>query len=110
MGEAMLHQGLALPDGQVEVGPLRLRPRHPSPPGPVKVAIRPEAWAAGAPGANTLNGTLTKQAYLGSHQELTVDTPLGDIFVISANVQQAWQVGDAVGLSLDGHGLCVVGP
>ena len=108
MGEAMLYDGQSLPDGQVQVGPLALMPRHRCAAGAVKVAIRPEAWQTTAPAEGTLNGTLTKQAYLGSHQELTVDTPLGPIFVISPDVHRAWQLGDTVGLALDGHGVSVV--
>lgn len=109
MGEAMLFDALAHDDGMVSVGPLRIRPARPTVPGPAKAAIRPEAWRAGAPAPDTLNGQLVKQAYLGSHLELTVDTPLGDIFVVSPDLRQRWQVGDTVGLSLGERGVSVVG-
>ena len=109
MGEAMLYDGESLPDGRVKVGPVLLKPRHSRAAGPVKVAVRPEAWHTSPPADGTLNGTLTKQAYLGSHQELTVDTELGPIFVISSDVQHSWQVGDTVGLALENHGVSVVG-
>ncbi len=109
MGEAMLFDARSHEDGTVSLGPLRIRPAHPTPSGPAKAAIRPEAWQAGAPAANTLNGRLAKQAYLGSHRELTVDTALGAIFVVSADLQQRWQVGDTLGLSLGSHGVSVVG-
>jgi iron(III) transport system ATP-binding protein len=109
MGEAMLYDGESLSDGRVKVGPVLLNPRHSRVAGPVKVAVRPEAWHTSPPSDGLLNGTLIKQAYLGSHQELTVDTELGPIFVISSDVQHTWQVGDIVGLSLENHGVSVVG-
>ena len=77
-------------------------------PGPVKVAIRPEAWSLELPGAAGVPGTVAKHAYLGSFQELTVDTALGAIFVMSADVQRHWQVGDSVTLRLPERGVCVV--
>jgi len=49
MGEAMLYDGESLPDGRVKVGPVLLNPRHTRAAGPVKVAVRPEAWHTSAP-------------------------------------------------------------
>ena len=92
-------------------------------PGPVRVAVRPEAWQVSAPAAlagmpaqdgtapgdaDALPGTLRKMAYLGSFLELTVDTPLGEVFVISPEVDQPWQLGDALWLRLGSHGVSVV--
>ena len=112
MGEAMLFDGQSLADGSVQLGPLRVQPRQPVATGPVKVAVRPEAWrlstGQGPPGAPGLPGTVQKCAYLGSVQELTLDTALGSIFVVSPELERPWQVGQAVWLSLAGHGLSVV--
>jgi iron(III) transport system ATP-binding protein len=102
--------------GQVHLGPLRFAPRRPVAPGPVRVAVRPEAWqveavpaASGAQGeAGALPGTLRKMAYLGSFLELTVDTPLGEVFVVSLGVDHAWQSGDVMRLRLGSHGVSVV--
>jgi len=111
MGEAMLFPATLGDDGVVRLGPLRL----PSPPtgarpGPVKVAVRPEAWAPAEPGtAGTLPGTLTKTAYLGSQQELTVATEIGEIFVVSPDVARPWTVGEPLALRLAGVGISVVG-
>jgi iron(III) transport system ATP-binding protein len=84
-------------------------------PGPVKAAIRPEAWVIGdasdrsAPGgAGGLAGIVSKQAYLGSFHELTVETGLGPIFVVCADTAQDWASGDTVTLSLTGRGVSVV--
>jgi iron(III) transport system ATP-binding protein len=112
MGEAMLFDGQALADGSVQLGPLKVLPRQPVAPGAVKAAVRPEAWrlsvGEATPSAPGLPGTVHKCAYLGSFQELTLDTALGSIFVVSPELERPWQVGQAVWLSLAGHGLSVV--
>ncbi|MFT3819506.1 MAG: ABC transporter ATP-binding protein [Rubrivivax sp.] len=108
MGEAMLFAATADADGIVQLGPLRLPARRAVRPGAVKVAVRPEAWAVcdGAPDA--LPGSLLKSAYLGSFQELTVGTEIGEIFVVSADVQRDWRIGEALALRLAGSGVSVV--
>ena len=110
MGEAMLFSGRAKADGSVQVGPLRLAPRVPIRPGSVKAAIRPEAWevSAATAGAGDLNGTVGKQAYLGSFQEIEVDTQIGQIFVVCPGTEQRWKPGDAVSLRLSGRGVSIV--
>ena len=108
MGEAMLFDGVSEADGSVRFGPIRLQPRHRLPPGPVKAAIRPEAWSIGPREAGGLGGELLKQAYLGSFQELTVQTELGPIFVVSPQVDREWRLGEELGLTLKDHGVTVV--
>jgi hypothetical protein len=76
--------------------------------GPVKVAVRPEFWRIGAPGTHSLAGELAKLAHLGGHDEPTVSTALGEVFVLAADVTRQWQVGEPVGLSLGEAGLAVV--
>src|SRR5687767_11739549 len=44
IGDAMLFSGEAGHDGWVSLGPLRFMPRQSRKAGPVKVAVRPEAW------------------------------------------------------------------
>ena len=114
MGEAMLFPGQALADGRVQLGPLSITPRRPMAAGPVKVAVRPEAWALLPAGiavdaaAGTLAATVSKCAYLGSVLEVTLATALGDIFVVSPEVERWWQPGDAATLRLLDHGISVV--
>jgi iron(III) transport system ATP-binding protein len=118
MGEAMRFEAVVDEAGQVRLGPLRFAPRSPVAPGPVRVAVRPEAWqiaaaagpgvAAAVPPEGMLSGTLRKLAYLGSFLELTVDTPLGEVFLVSPEVDRPWQVGDALSLWLAQHGVSVV--
>ena len=46
--------------------------------------------------------------YLGSVVELTVDTALGAIFVISSDVTRQWRLGDTLTLRLPASGISVV--
>ncbi len=108
MGEAMLFPGIALADGTVQLGPLALRPRTAAAPGPVKVAVRPEAWSIQRQGMGLLPATLRKRAYLGAVHEYTFDTALGSIFVASADLDDVLAVGDQVQLGLGVHGVSVV--
>ncbi len=106
MGEAMLFDGQALPDGTVALGAITLTPRQPVQPGAVRVAVRPEAWRVSlrAPG---LEAVVQKRAYLGSVQELTLQLPLGSIFVVS-EAEPLLEPGQRVWLNLSGHGVSVV--
>jgi iron(III) transport system ATP-binding protein len=108
MGEAMLFSARADADGTVRLGPLRIAARRAVPPGPVKVAVRPQAWQLVAPGAGALAGRLIHCAYLGSLLELTVASELGELFIVSPDVDRAWTPGDALGLVLGEHGVSVV--
>jgi iron(III) transport system ATP-binding protein len=112
MGEAMLFAGQARADGHVMLGPLEIVPRHAVPAGAVKVAVRPEAWALSAAdcadGVAALAATVSKCAYLGSVLEVTLATQLGEIFVVSPDVERWWKPGDAAQLRLQSHGISVV--
>jgi len=108
MGEAMLFDAESLSDGRVRLGPLTLAPRRAVPPGRAKVAVRPEAWQLGTPGGDGLAGTVAKCAYLGSHLELTLDTLLGAIFVVTPDLGRRWQPGDTATLRLGERGVSVV--
>ncbi|WP_294765357.1 ABC transporter ATP-binding protein [uncultured Rhodoferax sp.] len=108
MGEAVLLDGTCEAEGAVRLGPLTLSTPRRMAPGPVKVAIRPEAWAVQSGHGQGLTGTVAKAAYLGSFQELTVDTSLGAIFVVSSDAQGSWNSGDAVTLKLAQRGVSVV--
>jgi iron(III) transport system ATP-binding protein len=107
MGEAMLFPARADAAGMVSLGPLRIEPRQPVAEGAVKVAVRPEAWHLGPPGAG-LAGRLAKAAYLGSNYEYTFETELGPIFVVSSDLGRVLGVGADVGLRLADHGVSVV--
>ena len=78
------------------------------PPGPVKVAVRPEAWAVGPADAGPLAATVVKCAYLGSTHEYTFETALGAVFVVSPDVSRLLAPGERMSLALAGHGVSVV--
>lgn len=114
MGEAVLFQGLAQADGSVHLGPLRLQPRQVVAVGAVRAAVRPQAWrvgqdlAAGDHCPGSLPARLQQWAYLGSFVELTFDTELGPVFVVSPEVDREWRMGQLLALSLPGPGVSVV--
>jgi len=108
MGEAVLLNGQCLENGSVELGPLTLSTPRRMSAGPVKVAIRPEAWSVHPGHSAGLQGTVSKAAYLGSFQELTVDTVLGPIFVVASDAQGHWSPQDEVTLNISQRGVSVV--
>ncbi|MEP6825554.1 MAG: ABC transporter ATP-binding protein [Ramlibacter sp.] len=107
MGEAMLFAAQADASGTVSLGPLRITPRQGMAQGPVKVAVRPEAWHIGPPGSG-LAARLGKSSYLGSNYEYIFDTELGPIFVVSPDLAHVVELGADVGLRLADHGVSVV--
>ena len=111
MGEAMLFDAVGEADGRVRLGPLSWQSPEAVAAGPVKLAVRPEAWLVEREGqAGALPAQLSKCAYLGSSFELSFDTELGTIFVVSPDVQRRYAVGERCSLRLGWHGLSVVGP
>ena len=108
MGEAMLFHGEANAQGLVHVGPLQFQARQHVKAGSVTAASRPEAWTVGSAQGAALTGILQKKAYLGSTLELTFDTALGPLFVVTSDLSQEWPLGMALGLSLTGRGVSVV--
>ncbi len=107
MGEATLFDGQTQADGTVTLGAITLTPRQAVRPGAVRVAVRPEAWRLSlrAPG---LEAEVQKSAYLGSVQELTLQSPLGTIFVVWPEPEPLLAPGQRVWLDLSGHGVSVV--
>jgi iron(III) transport system ATP-binding protein len=108
MGEAMLFDATAEAGGLVRLGPLQVAPRTSVAAGPVKVAVRPEAWLVGAANGPGLAGTVSKAAYLGSVYEYQVDTELGNLFVVAPHLSQRRHPGDRVALRLAERGVSVV--
>jgi iron(III) transport system ATP-binding protein len=108
MGEAVLFEAAAAGDGSVRLGPITLRATTALAPGKVRVAVRPEAWKVLPAGVGALAATVSRFAYLGSIQEITFETELGAIFVVSTELGSTWKAGDAVSLGLGGHGFSVL--
>jgi iron(III) transport system ATP-binding protein len=116
MGEAMLFDGYnhaadpACGGGgsHAQLGPLRVPSPGTLATGPVKIAVRPEAWVIGPATATGLAGRVVRRSYLGSVMEYTFASALGDIFVVSPQVEMPLDVGAPVSLSLATHGVSVV--
>ncbi len=101
----------------VENGEARVRignavhhlPARELPPGPVRVAIRPEAIRLSDQGENdAIEGTVRKATYLGNHMEYTVDTPLGELFATDHRIEAPIDPGAEVAVTLAAHGVTLV--
>ena len=79
-------------------------------PGAAKVAIRPEALALtlSPTGGPALAGRIAKAAYLGTHMEYTVTTPVGELFVVDKDVAEPKAPGADVWLGLTRIGVSLV--
>jgi iron(III) transport system ATP-binding protein len=117
IGDANLVKGklsrLAGPAGRLDLAGVALEVPHRNlPEGEALVAIRPEAVrlqpVAGAPGPGTLDGTVVKAAYLGSHLEYTVACPLGELFVIDRSLDRPLAPGARVAVALSPGGVTLV--
>jgi iron(III) transport system ATP-binding protein len=95
----------------VEVGgqPLRL-PHRGLKPGPVKLAVRPDAIAlADPPSAGAfLKGRVSKASYLGTHMEYDVESPAGNLFVVADRAQPPREPGSAIAITFAERGICIV--
>jgi iron(III) transport system ATP-binding protein len=102
-----LNGALAVVDiGGVE----RHLPHRGLPPGQVDVAIRPEAMRLSRERVdNSVDGTVSKATYLGSHLEYMVDTALGELFVIDHRVDDFAPPGTAVSVVMAERGVTLVG-
>jgi len=95
----------------VRLGPLTLvLPHRGLPDGNVAVAIRPEAIVLGATGSAGMPATVLKATYLGGLMEYTLDSALGELFVVSMGVDRPLAAGDAVAVTFADHGVVVVPP
>ena len=77
--------------------------------GPAKLAVRPSRillHPAGTP--NTLPGKLEKATYVGSHLEFIVSTELGEVFVVSPDVDAPFEPGESVGLGFPARGPVLI--
>jgi len=115
MGDAnRVHGTLTRRDGthgDVHLGVVTLNlPHRGLPDGPVELSIRPEAIELRREGDAPLNATVRKAAYLGGLMEYSLDSDIGDLFVISTAVERPLAVGSAVGVALASHGVVVVPP
>ncbi|HVS57681.1 MAG TPA: ABC transporter ATP-binding protein [Casimicrobiaceae bacterium] len=94
--------------GELAIGPLTVRLAHRGlANGAVDVSIRPEAIELrnGNDADGALAGTVRKAAYIGGSMEYTVDTAIGQLFIVSMAVDRPLAVGASVSLALANHGV-----
>jgi iron(III) transport system ATP-binding protein len=97
--------------GDVTLGAVTLSlPHRDLADGPVEVSIRPEAIELREAGDGPLKGNVRKVAYLGGLMEYSVDSDIGELFVISTAVDRPLAAGSPVGIALADHGVVVVPP
>jgi iron(III) transport system ATP-binding protein len=97
--------------GRVRLGGVELElPHRGTAPGPVKVAVRPEALrlSTRSPAEPALAGQIAKAAYLGTHMEYTVSTSVGELFVVDRSVSRPVPAGTPVWVAFEEHGVTVV--
>jgi iron(III) transport system ATP-binding protein len=95
----------------VDVGGTILRlPHRGLPDGQVELSIRPEGIEFLPETGAALRATVRKATYLGGLMEYTLDSDIGELFVISTAVDQPRAVGAGVGLRLANHGVVVIPP
>jgi iron(III) transport system ATP-binding protein len=104
---------LAWSGGQarVQLGGLELMlPHCDVPPGPVKVAIRPEAvrLSREKPPDHALPARVTAAVYLGRHMEYTAECALGRLFVVDWATTDPHAIGCELWLRLANRGLMLL--
>ena len=78
-------------------------------PGKTQVAIRPESLQISE---SKLSGCIAaevvKVTYLGSHMEYTLDSTVGELFVIEPDINNPVTIGSSVSVRLRDHGIALV--
>ena len=77
--------------------------------GEVNVAIRPQSICLSQSGnENGIHGTILKAIYLGDHIEYTVDSTIGELFVIDNQMESKPSSGAAVSITLRNQGVSLI--
>ncbi len=114
IGDANVVDGeIASVDGDwamVRIGDVEKRlPSRGMRPGGVKIAIRPESvMLSDIKMENALEATITKATYLGSHMEYTLDSLVGELFVVDFNMSTKIKKGSTISVQLRDHGIALV--
>ena len=94
---------------QVRVGALDLTVTAPArPPGPAKLAVRPNGIALTPAATAPLCGHVVTAAYLGDHMEYEVETPVGRLFVVDPEVDHPLAVGTSVDVRFRPRSLALI--
>ncbi|MGK7863411.1 ABC transporter ATP-binding protein [Falsiroseomonas sp. E2-1-a4] len=102
MGEANVLAGEVLAPGRIALGGIELDvTMRAHPPGPAKIAVRPESILPQPEGAPGLPGRIQRAAFLGQTREYEVETAAGTLFVVTPAASPAFAMGEAVSCRLD---------
>jgi iron(III) transport system ATP-binding protein len=104
----LARRGATLAD--VRIGPITLNlPHRGLADGDVDIAVRPESIVLSRETAESaIRATVSKAAYLGGFMEYTLATEVGDLFVVTHDVDMPYTVGDTIGAVLAAHGAVVI--
>jgi iron(III) transport system ATP-binding protein len=96
---------------RVRIGEIELDlPQRDGVNGAIKIAARPESLQVSTfkPVRPALKGSILKAAYLGSHLEYTVTTPVGELFAIDRVVARPFAPGTEVWVGFVEYGVTIV--
>ena len=108
MGEALLLPATITPGGNVQLGPLVWRAPGSHANGSAQLAVRPEAWCVGDAGQFRLPASVRKATYLGGFYEYTVDSEIGELFVVCPHVDRPRKPQQAISLGLQQTGVSLL--
>lgn len=78
--------------------------------GTVRIALRPEAITLEVPGRDSsLVGEVRRATYLGREMQYTIQSHIGELFVVCHRLDQIFPRGAQVGLRFNAHGAAIVG-
>ena len=97
-------------NAEVEIGGIHTKlPHRGLLSGEVNVAIRPQSICLSQSGnENGIHGTILKAIYLGDHIEYTVDSTIGELFVIDNQMESKPSSGPAVSITLRNQGVSLI--
>ena len=97
-------------DAEVNIGGILVKlPHRGIPTGEVDVAIRPQAIRLNrAVNKDEISATILKSSYLGDHIEYTLESTLGELFVIDNQMEKQFESGSAVSITFRTNGLSMI--
>ena len=97
-------------DAEVNIGGILVKlPHRGIPTGEVDVAIRPQAIRLNrAVNKDEIPATILKSSYLGDHIEYTLESTLGELFVIDNQMEKQFESGSAVSITFRTNGLSMI--
>ena len=97
-------------DAEVNIGGILVKlPHRGIPTGEVDVAIRPQAIRLNRTvNKDEISATILKSSYLGDHIEYTLESTLGELFVIDNQIEKQFESGSAVSITFRTSGLSMI--